>query len=360
MFIYSPIVKCARLLVVSPALTGTPPPTGITLPAISMLPAIGIQGRKQAGTTEESPRGASIESMKFVSTLLATALLLGGCSFKRTVVNYAGDAISGGGGVWSSDEDPQLVKEALPFGLKTNESLLQVSPEHEGLLEATATGFLAYAVLIKEDADRLEADDLDAARKMKARASKLFLRGRDYALHALEYRYPGFTEGLTRDREATLAQTAAGDAPFLYLAGAGWAGALSADRDNLDLVASFPTAGALVQRVLEVDESFGQGTAHEFMISFEASRPGGSVEEARRHYERALQLSGGKRASLYLALAESVSVAEQDVNEFRSMLNAAQAVDIDENPDDRLLNVVSKRRAEWLEDQVSGLFLASE
>ena len=72
---------------------------------------------------------------------------LGGCSIKETVVNYAGDAIGGGGGVWSSDEDPQLVKEALPFALKTNESLLQVSPDHESLQEATATGFLAYALL---------------------------------------------------------------------------------------------------------------------------------------------------------------------------------------------------------------------
>lgn len=298
--------------------------------------------------------------MKFLPALAAILLLLSGCSIKRTVVNYAGDAISGGGGVWSSDEDPELIKEALPFGLKTNESLLEVSPHHEGLLEATATGFLAYALLIKEEADRIEVEDLRAARKMKARASKLFIRGRDYALQALEYRYPGFIEGLGTDAEATLSQTEAEDAAFLYLAGAGWAGALSADRDNLDLVAEFPTAGALVRRVLEVDDTFQQGTAHEFMISFEASRPGGSIEEARRHYRRAVELSDGNRASVYLALAESVSVAEQDVNDFRSMLAAAEAVDIDENPEDRLLNVVAQQRAEWLEGRIQDLFLVVE
>lgn len=155
--------------------------------------------------------------MRLILTLAVAASLLGGCSIKKTVVNYAGDAISGGGGVWSSDEDPQLIKEALPFGLKTNESLLEVSPDHDGLLEATATGFLAYALLIKEDADRVEVDDLRAARKLKTRASKLFVRGRDYALSALERRYPGFTEGLKTDRDATLARTNAKDAPFLYL-----------------------------------------------------------------------------------------------------------------------------------------------
>lgn len=293
--------------------------------------------------------------------ILALAVsLLAGCSVKKTVVNYAGDAISGGGGVWSSDEDPQLVREAIPFGLKTNESLLEVSPDHEGLLEATATGFLAYALLIKEDADRIEVDDLAAARRMKTRASKLFIRGRDFALRVLENRHPGFVENLKADHAAALSQTIAADAPFLYLAGAGWAGALAADTGNLGLVADFPVAGSLVQQVLMVDEDFNNGSAHEFMVTFEAARPGGSIEAARKHYERALELSGGKRASVYLALAEAVSVGEQDVNEFRAMLKAARAVDVDEMPNDRLLNVVAQERAEWLESQIPELFLVTE
>lgn len=286
--------------------------------------------------------------------------MLGGCSVKKTVVNYAGDAIGGGGGVWSSDEDPQLVKEALPFALKTNESLLEVSPNHEGLLEATATGFLAYALLIKEEADRIEVDDLKAARKQKMRASKLFIRGRDFALRVMEKRHPGFTQGLKADLDATLAQTSARDAPFLYLAGAGWAAALGANTANLGLVADFPAAGALVQRVLEVDDAYNDGAAHEFMVSFEAARPGGSIEVARKHYSRALELSGGDRGSVYLALAEAVSVGEQDVNEFRAMLKAARAVDIEKRPNDRLLNVVARERAEWLQGQIPDLFLLVE
>jgi hypothetical protein len=214
--------------------------------------------------------------------------------------------------------------------------------------------------LVKEEADRVEVEDLEAGRKMKLRASKLFLRGRDYALRVLENRYPGFIDGLSKDRAATLAQVGEQDATFLYLAGAGWAAALGAEPENLDLVAELPTAGALVERVLQVDETFRQGSAHEFMITFEASRPGGSIEAARRHYRRALELSGGNRASVYLALAESVCVEEQDVKEFRSMLKAALAVDIDKEPDERMLNVVAQRRAEWLEGRIPDLFLVSE
>lgn len=42
------------------------------------------------------------------------------------------------------------------------------------------------------------------------------------------------------------------------------------------------------------------------------------------------------------------------------MLKAARAVDIDEIPDDRLLNVVAQDRAGWLEERIPDLFLLAE
>lgn len=274
--------------------------------------------------------------------------------------NAVGDALADGGSVWMSDNDPQLIKEAIPFGLKTNESLLQISPEHLGLLEATAQGFAAYAFLLKEEADRLEAKDLQQARRLRARSSKLFVRGRDYALRGLEVRHPGFTEGIRNHRDAMLARTEDRDSGLLYWAGASWAGALSVAKDNLALIAEFPTAGALVQRVLELDDGYGEGAAHEFLISYEAGRPGGSLDTARAHYERALAQSRGERASVFVALAESVSVAEQDVSEFRTLLDRARAIDPDERPDSRLLNIIAQERADWLESQIPNLFLVTQ
>lgn len=287
-------------------------------------------------------------------------LLVAGCSVKRMAANAVGDALSGGGSVWMSDNDPELIKEAIPFGLKTNESLLEISPEHVGLLEASAQGFAAYAFLLKEEADRTEAGDLEQARHLRGRASKLFIRGRDYALRGLEVRHAGFTDSLKSDREAALAETDEKDAGLLYWAGAAWAGALSVDKDNLQLIAEFPTAGALIGRVMELDETYNEGSAHEFFVAYEAGRPGGSLEVARKHYERALELSGGERASVYLALAESVSVSEQNVREFRAMLDQARAIDPDERPENRLLNIIAQERADWLETQIPDLFLETQ
>jgi len=292
-------------------------------------------------------------------TILA-AMTLAGCSLKQMAVNTIADSLAEGGGVYASDDDPELIREALPFGLKTYESLLQVSPEHRGLLLATAKGFVVYAYFLKLEADRLEATDLDRTRQLRARASRLFLRGRDYALRGLEVGHSGLTAALRQDATAALAPATREDLGLLYWTGAGWAGALSVDKDNADLIAELPIAAALINRIIALDETYDRGAAHEFLISYEGSRPGGSAEAARAHYQRALELSGGTRASTYVALAETVAVREQNLAEFRKLLASALAVDPNAVPELRLANTIAQDRARWLETQIPLLFVESD
>jgi hypothetical protein len=292
-------------------------------------------------------------------TVAACGLLaiLSACAMKQIAVNALGDALAEGGGVYASDPDPDLVGEAIPFGLKTIEGLLAEAPKHEGLLLAAASGFTGYAFLLKQQADFQEAKDYDAARHLRSRASKLFMRGRDYALRGLALNHPDLGGALRRDHAADLSATTADDVAFLYWAGAAWAGALSADPSNMDLLAELPAAGALVGRVLELDEGYDGGAAHEFLIAYEAGRPGGDLAAARAHYERALALSGGKRASVHLALAEGVAVQEQELAEFRALLGRALKIDPDAEPNLRLVNTLARRRAEWLSARIPELFI---
>jgi predicted anti-sigma-YlaC factor YlaD len=288
------------------------------------------------------------------------ALLFAGCSIRQATVNLIGDALAGGGGVYTSDDDPELIREAIPFGLKTYENLLAISPEHRGLLLAAARGFTSYAYLLQDEADRIDARSLAEARRLSRRAYKLYLRGRDYALQGLEVEHTDFTALLKSDSTSALAMTTEDDVQFLYWVGASWAGALSAIRNDLNLVAELPVAAALVGRVLELDESYELGAAHEFFISYEGSRPGGSVNQARKHYLRALEISGGSRASVHLALAEAVAIREQNLIEFRELVAAALAVDPDKIPSLRLPNVIARRRARWLETRIPDLFLQAD
>ncbi len=287
-------------------------------------------------------------------------LLLAACSIKKTAVNMVGDTLAGSSGVYASDDDPELILEATPSGLKTYESLLQVSPAHEGLLLAAASGFTAYAYMLQDEADRLDVTDIARARELRARVRNLYLRGRDYALRGLEVEHENFIVLLKADRGTAIAMTTKDDIAFLYWAGASWAGASNAAKGDLDLIAELPTASALVGRVLELDETYNRGAAHEFFISYEASRPGGSATAAREHYRRALELSEGKRASVHLALAEAVSIKEQNLAEFQHLIAAALAVDPNQVPDLRLANIMAHRRARWLEQRTPHLFLEAE
>lgn len=306
-----------------------------------------------------------MRSIRIASLVPCAAIaLLSGCSIRQMAIDMVADAVSSSGGVFTTDEDVELVGDAIPFGLKMYESLLAQTPRHRGLLLSTAGGFTQYAYgFVQQEADRCDEADVPRARELRRRARRLFLRSRDYAFRGLEVEHPGFRARLRADPAKALAETTKEDVPFLYWAGVSWAAALAAVKDDWDLVADLPTAGEMVKRVLSLDEGFDGGAAHEFLINFEGSRSaamGGSVERARVHYARAVELSGGKRASPHLTLAESVSVGEQNLVEYRKLLAATLAVDPDAVPEQRLANTIAQRRARWLETRIADRFLDFE
>ena len=92
----------------------------------------------------------SIRVVAFRRLAAPMLLLISGCqTFGHIVVDRIGDNLSDGGSVFTGDPDPDLVRDALPFGLKTYESLLAATPKHRGLLLASARGFAAYAYLLQ-------------------------------------------------------------------------------------------------------------------------------------------------------------------------------------------------------------------
>jgi len=286
---------------------------------------------------------------------------LAGCSIKNYAINSLADGLAGVSTTFTSDDDVELVADALPFGLKLYESLLAETPDHRGLLLTTASGFTQYAIgFLQEEAFVLEDSDLLRARHLRARASKLCLRGRAYAFRGLELNHPGMSQALLAGRTEVLGQATEDDVAFLYWAGVSWAGALSVDKGDLDLVAGLPYAAALVERSLELDEDYSGGAAHEFLITYEGGRSdamGGSAARAREHYRRALELSHGHRVSVHLALAESVAVTQQNLDEFRELIAAALAIDVDADPALRLANTIYRQRALVLQQRIADLFI---
>jgi predicted anti-sigma-YlaC factor YlaD len=296
----------------------------------------------------------------------ASALLVvftnAGCAAKRIAVNMVGNAIASGGTTYASDDDPELVREAVPFSLKLMESLLEESPKHRGLLLAACKGFTEYSyAFVQEDADEIEDKNLAEATRLRTRARRLDLRARDYGLRGLEVRHRGFGEALRQSPRAAVQHIiSAKEVPLLYWTAASWGEAISLSKDNPDLIADQPIVEALIDRAYKLDPDFEAGAIESFLITYEPSRQGAKgdpLARSRQHFARAVALSRGQLAGPYVSLAETVSVQKQDRPEFQSLLNSALAVDPNTRPEWRLENLLMQRRARWLLERVDELFV---
>jgi predicted anti-sigma-YlaC factor YlaD len=300
----------------------------------------------------------------FPPALVALCLLLSSCSINQLAVRAVAGFLSGSGEstTFSGDDDPELVRDALPFAMKTYESLLSADPNNPALALATGRSFVSYAfAFVQAPSDQLPAEDVDEQKAMRLRAKKLYLRAREYVLRGLELRRPGFRAALDNPGPAAaLRLTRREDADYLYWAGASWMAAFSADPFDFAQIVTVPRAIALLQQVQDWDDEYGAGAVHEIFISYYGSAPpdlGGSESKAREHFARAVSLSRGLRVGPYIALAASVCVKKQNADEFRDLLGKALAVDVNADLTNRLVNIINQRRARWMLDNIDDYFI---
>ena len=287
-----------------------------------------------------------------------TCLSTGCALINGMVANTAGKFFGSAEAVYASDEDPELVRDALPFSLKTMETLLDSSPENKNILLGACSGFTIYAYLfLQADAEMAEWDDYNLALELRERARKMYVRGRDYCLRRLDVTYPGIGSQLLWDPTVAVLDIELDDVETLYWLGTSWGLAISNGLDHPELIADLPAVKALLGRAIELDEDYNRGAIHSALIPLEAwpEEMGGSPSRARQHFERAVELSDGLDASVYVTFA-AVARGADDREEFERLLKDALAVDPDEDKSYRLLNLISQKLARDLLDHLDDLF----
>jgi predicted anti-sigma-YlaC factor YlaD len=302
-----------------------------------------------------------------IAALLLAIVSSAGCSIRTFAINKVGDALASGNSVYETDDDIELVGQALPFALKLTESLIAQSPDHPGLLLTACRGFVLYSyAYVQSDAELQQETDLDRARMLRQRARRLYLRGLRYGVHALELSHPGFEQKLLTDPAGAVATVGTKhktrDVPLLYWTAAALGLAISVSRDDATLLARLPEVEAMLDRALALDEGWDAGALHEFKVIFAGAGAGAPPDNdiIRTHFDRALALSGGRSAGLFVAYAEAVSLPAQNKAQFRQLIEKALSVDADEQPNDRLATLITQRRARWLLERIDGLFLADD
>lgn len=303
---------------------------------------------------------SSVSLSRVVAALLAVGLL-SGCSFvTNRATRLVADTLAAPGTTITSDNDPDLVRDAVPFALKTYESLLQSIPRHVPLLRATCSGFTSYAYgYLATDADLVRYTDRQAARVIDARTLNMYLRAHEYCMRALEVRFPGVRQALLTTPATALGRASKEDVELIYWSAASWGLAMALSPDTLAI--DFPAVRALVERGLALDERWYYGALHELMIVMEGQELlGGSHDKARGHFLRAVDIQKGLSPGPYLSLATAVTIATQNRAEFDDLLSKALAVDPEGNPSERLTTLLLQRRARAIQAQAEYLFLSRE
>jgi predicted anti-sigma-YlaC factor YlaD len=87
---------------------------------------------------------------------------------------------------------------------------------------------------------------------------------------------------------------------------------------------------------------------------------GGDPSKVDAHFKKALEKSKGKLAGPYVSYAQAVAIPAQDYEAFQSCLQQALAIDVDEDPENRLANIISIKKAREILARKGDYFFLNE
>lgn len=194
-----------------------------------------------------------------------------------------------------SYDEPETIRQALPTYLVLVSSLIRSDQENVDLLISGSRLYGSYASVFVKEKDR----QVVLAKRAFAYAEQAVCLKLPRACNARTMSYHEFELMLKDFRKE--------DADLVFAYGAAWSGLIQANSADWNAVAELPKAKAIVARVLKLDEAISNGDAHLYMAVMESILPpamGGKPEIAKKHFERALEISGRKNLMAFLMYAD--------------------------------------------------------
>jgi tetratricopeptide (TPR) repeat protein len=228
------------------------------------------------------------------TAIAVTSLVLSGCS---TMISSATSRMTDNlASAILNQNDPETVRDGAPAYLLMMDSLVEGSPDDSEILQAAAKLYSMYGAAF--------ADDLDRAKRLTERA-------RGYGQRALcaenndtcNLAALGFD-----DYDKALTGLDDGDVPALFAYSISWLAYIRAHTDDWNALAELPKAQSAVNRLHELNPEFERGTIHLYLGILATIRPpalGGRPEEAKVHFEEAIELSSSKDLRVQVEYARS-------------------------------------------------------
>jgi predicted anti-sigma-YlaC factor YlaD len=294
--------------------------------------------------------------------LLSSITLLFGCSLKRMALDQTAGILKDAMPAFERDWDFELVAVALPGNIKMIEGFLESGPDNRDLILLAAQGYASYALVVLEDRlEQLEEDTPEASR-LAMRTREMYLRGHRYGFRLLEQRHPGITKAFKKNVDALkpyLDTCGKEDVPGLFWAGMPLAAAINISRDDVSMIALMPKAKALIARAIKLDERYYHAAGHMIFGALFGSMGkmlGGDPKKAKKHFDRALELTKRRFLLVQAMYAKTLAVQLQDKELFEKLCNEVLEAKLSINPEQKLANVAAKRRARRLLARIDELF----
>ena len=243
-------------------------------------------------TNNKNTRLAILLTIVKLLLILPGICAIAGCSF--IISKATGDLVSNLSAAILNNDDLATVESGGPAYLLMVDGLVQGEPDNVSLLCSAAKLYTAYTTVFIKD---------------KIRAKKLTDKALSYAFRAVCAHRPEACS-MRSNRYQAFVEIIAGmnvkDVPVLYALGEAWAGWIQAHKDSLIAIAELSRIEAIMKRVVELDELYEDGSAHFYLGVFSTLLPpalGGRAEEGRKHFEQAIEMSGGRNLMVKVTFA---------------------------------------------------------
>jgi hypothetical protein len=140
------------------------------------------------------------------------------------------------------------------------------------------------------------------------------------------------------------------DVPVYYVLGTAWAGWIQAHSDDWNAIAQLAQVEHIMQRVVDLDEGYEDGSAHMYLGVIATLLPpamGGRPEIGREHFERAIALSHGKNLMAKVVYARHYARLVFDRELHDKLISEVLAADPDV-PGYTLVNTIAQQQAKQL------------
>ena len=282
-------------------------------------------------------------SVSAVFALLLMLVLSAGCV--KIIHHYTRPLFDDITESFMQQQDIVLAEQGVPAFLLILDGMIEHSPGDKSLLLSGSKAYSSYAAAFVGD-------------KNPERNRILTGKAKEYAFRAFSLHNRKFSEAKDRPHSEFadyLSAFGKRDVPYLYYAATCWAGWIQANSESWDAIADLPKVQSLIERVIELDEGFFFGSSHAFMGILLTIRPpslGGRPEEARKHFERALELGGGRFLPAYVMYAKHYAKPVYEKKLFFDLLDRVLESPVDEVPELILINTLAQQQAGDLIDDV--------